>query len=77
MLFFQFSNDFKLIEYFFGMWGIFQFVREILTGPMLIVLAVSPQTRGRYLVDQAIERYPNVGLVLSVTESKLSTREYR
>ncbi len=42
MLFFQFSNDFKLIEYFFGMRGIFQFVREILTGPVLIVLAVSP-----------------------------------
>lgn len=77
MLFLQFSNHFKLIEYFFGMRRVFQLIRKILPRPMFVVLAVSPEPRRSYLIDQAIKRYPNIRFILSITESKLTAREYR
>ena len=77
MLFLQFSNDFKLVEYFFSMRSIFQFIGKILPGPMLVVFAISPEPRRSYLVNQTIKRHPNVRLILSVSKSKLTTCEYR
>jgi hypothetical protein len=53
------------------MGSILQFIGQILTGPMLIVLTSAPQSGPGYIVNQAVKGHPNLWLVLTVSKGKM------
>ena len=53
------------------MGGIGEFGGEVLSGPMLVMLALHPQAASRYIVDQSLKGYPYLGLVLAVAQGQL------
>ncbi len=46
-----------------------KFVGEVLTGPVFVVFAVAPQTRGRHVVDLTPESAPDFVAVGAITQS--------
>ena len=56
----EFSEDLR------GMGRFTEFGGEVLSGPMLIMLAVAPQARGRDIVNKALKGDPYFGFILTV-----------
>jgi hypothetical protein len=50
----------------FRVGGVGDFITELLSGPMLIVLATLPEPTSTHIIDEAATSNPNFGLVLSV-----------
>ena len=67
----QSANRVKMFENPFVMRRIGEFGGEVLSGPMLVMLALHPQAASRYIVDQSLKGYPYLGLVLAVAQGQL------
>ncbi len=68
---YQFSDHLQFFEYTLGVGCVFQFICQILPGPVFVVLAVSPQARVRNIVHHALVGYPHFGFVLPVAQRQL------
>ena len=69
----QSANRVEMFEDPIVMGGIGEFCGEVLSGPMLVMLALHPQAASRYIVDQSLKGNPYLGLVLAVAECQLGT----
>lgn len=67
----QLSDDFKLVENFIGVWGVFQFIGQVLSGPMFVVFSTSPQPGCCDIVNQSAESNPNFRFILSIPQGQL------
>ena len=68
---FEPPNYRKFIKNLLGVGRIRQLGCQVLSGPMLIMLAVSPQSRSANVVYQMFVSHPNFRLVLPVTQGQL------
>jgi hypothetical protein len=53
------------------MGSVCQLIGQVLTGPMLVMFAVSPQPRASYIVDNAAQRDPDFRPVLTISQGQL------
>lgn len=62
----KFADDLEFVKNLVGMWSILQLNRQVLTRPMLVVLAPCPEPGSSNVVYQVVVGYPYFGFVLAV-----------
>ena len=67
----QYPHLFPTFKYLLRMWSIFQFFCQILSGPMLVMVAIAPKPAIGQIIDEPFISNPNLWLILSVAERKL------
>ncbi|MEY4930410.1 MAG: hypothetical protein RI909_1134 [Bacteroidota bacterium] len=77
MVLLQYADYFEFLKYFFGVGCIFQFIGEILPGPMFIMLSFQPQSGGSDIIHISAISYPHLIFVLPIAQSKLRFGDFR
>ena len=63
----------KFFKYFFRMGSFPEFFCQILSCPMLVMLAIFPQFGLGNIVNDSFEGYPYFRLILTISQGKLLT----